>query len=70
MKDFGYELRKLAMLKYENLMVRCICPICGEPVEADDNITVSTNGEYMTVPNATCMVHGRVIMPLAGFVNR
>lgn len=64
--DFGEILMKLRHIRYGNLSFSAICPICGGPVEEDVSINVTVAGGYEQKPNATCRIHGRVMMPYDG----
>lgn len=76
--DFGKEFEKFRHVNYGDLSFHAICPKCGEPVKADEQISVlkSLDDSFkpldnsfipiLNEPNATCEKCGRIIMLFDG----
>jgi len=68
--NFAKEFEKLRHIAYGDLSFRAICPICGEPVKADESIPIGGDGNFIKQPNATCFSCGRFEMPFDGKIIR
>lgn len=67
--DFGAMLDRMRHLNYGNLSFKVVCPICGEPVKPDESMTIDTAVNFpKPLQNATCKLHGRVMMPFDGWI--
>lgn len=48
-------------------LFRRVCPTCNRFVKADGSTTFRHLNGREDKPNATCSVHGRVVMPFEGY---